>query len=166
MSTISHDVWRRRGFSLLWDEKSLAAMLRPEQVLPLRALFTLARRWPDDLPANGGQALIVAGLDVALDALGDADTATCWLESSVRPVLRRFEEQYQPNGAVIFWVPAGARRLELHTSSGEHRWRLQRGGEVALLQGLWGGSALGAATILDPDRGETAIGMYLQRLSG
>lgn len=141
-------------------------MLPPEQVLPLRALFTLPQRWPDDLPANGGQALIVAGLDVALDALGDVETASAWLENDVRPMLRRFEEQYQPNGAVIFWVPAGARRLELHTSSGEHRWRLQRGGELALLRGLWGGSALGASTILAPDRVEAPIGMYLQRLSG
>ncbi len=83
MNVHRDQTWTRRGSSLLWDVDALAGVAKPAGVVSLRQLFLLARHWPADLPGTTGGAVVVAGLEGRLDALGSEDAET-WLENDLK----------------------------------------------------------------------------------
>ena len=62
-------VWQRRGTSWLWDEEARNQVCVASEVWSLRQFLQSQGRWPDDLPSNDNQTLVVAGLDGCLDLL-------------------------------------------------------------------------------------------------
>ena len=74
-------VWRRRGVSWIWDDESLSVVAKPSEVFSLRELIRASKSWPDDLPSNKGNALVVAGLDAASISLRQSRLRAGWAMS-------------------------------------------------------------------------------------
>lgn len=119
------DAWTRHGFSLLWDPTLLESIIDPGEVVSLRGLMMGMSEWPfDELPGCrcDSDALVVSGLGEALDSLGGIEEQTRWLEEDLKQAVLKFQEEYQGEAALIFWLPAGPERLELNKATGEYLW--------------------------------------------
>lgn len=169
------DTWKRRGHSVLWDASSLASLCPSDQAITLRQFMRLhASGWP---PANTdallvkGRALIVAGLDAALDAM-DPDEALTWLEKSLYPAIISFEKNVADGAsqaALIFWF-ADVKRFSLNMSEICAHWHcsLAFGNRsIPLSRGLWNGSSVSMQEILEAraDGKATHVGYYVQKIS-
>ena len=173
MSSLTNDVWQRRGHSLLWNAPTLTALAAPPETRTLRQFFALIDDWPEELPANDGRTLIVVGLEGALDSLSPDDAAE-WLESDLQEALHSFQSAYD-QAALVFWLPGGRQRLKANSARlGVYDWICAAPhSDIRLDLGrlLWSGAAPDAQHILDPaqpnaDPDSSAwIGLYLARLS-
>ena len=83
MKRLLDSVWQRRGVSWIWDDEALYTVARPSEVLSLRELLQAGKNWPDDLPSNDGNTLVVAGLDACIDLLSPTDAET-WLGDDLK----------------------------------------------------------------------------------
>ena len=74
-SVLLDDVWKRRGISVLWDGDTLSQLNAVSKIISLRRFFELYEaNWPEDeLPFINDSAIMVAGLDVIIDALEPDD---------------------------------------------------------------------------------------------
>jgi hypothetical protein len=122
MNVMDTDTWTRRGISLLWDETAFSRLARPDQVLSMRAACQLSRGWKDELPANGGKTLAVAGLDVCLDVLAPSD-AEGWIADVLKPLMWSFQAEYDGEGALVLWIPGGRRRVFMNPATERYFWR-------------------------------------------
>jgi len=173
MKSTSGTSWTRRGVSLLWGSDSLAKLIPPEQVVTIRQFFELARNWPDDLPGDHGNLLIVGGMEGCLDLLSPKD-ASGWLEAELRPAIVAFQEEYGLEAALVFWLPSGRRRIKMTPANEAYLWvcaspHTQETIEIGRI--LWGGAEEDAVRILDPNQsnqdpdGAAWIGLSHPRLS-
>ena len=89
--------------------------------MSLRAFFRLHGDYPKDLPASGGAALVVAGLDGCLDSLTPQDAAE-WLEADFKKQLFGFQTEYEGQAALIFWIPNGKHRIKQLPARDEYIW--------------------------------------------
>ncbi len=78
-------VWQRRGTSWLWDEEARNLVCTAGEVWSLRQFLRAVGQWPDDLPSNGGNTLVVAGLDGGLDLLSQTMPRAGWAMPSKMP---------------------------------------------------------------------------------
>ena len=165
--------WMRRGLSLLWDVATLFRVVPPAAVVSLRAFFAMARSWPDELPGAGGDALVVAGVEGCLDALGAEDGST-WLETDLKPAILEFQDEYQGQAALILWLPSGRRRVGMAPATEEYFWKYATAKTAPTLpigRCLWAGADSDAARIIvsdasDPDiDGAAWVGLYHPRIS-
>lgn len=173
MKTTNTDTWTRRGINFLWDEPAFARLARPSEVCSLRAALQLSKAWKGDLPANQGRALVVAGLDLSLDLLSPEETEL-WIARVLRPFLGDFQAEYDGEGALVFWIPGGGRRMAMNPASERYAWRCappfkDRSLELGRL--LFGGAEADLVRIMDPAQanqdvdGPAWIGLHLPRLS-
>ena len=123
--------WPRRGIALLWDAEVLAGLNAPDEVVSLRQFFAMADDWPDDLPAADGDALVVAGLEGCLDVLAGED-ARGWLETDLKEALLSFQDFYQGQAGLIFWMPSGRNRISMKGASEAYYWRHRHSGTEGL----------------------------------
>ncbi|KKJ00051.1 hypothetical protein [Prochlorothrix hollandica] len=165
--------WTRKGFSLLWDVTALSKIVESDQVISMRRFFGLVGQWQDDLPAANGDALVVAGLDASLDAL-TPDDASQWLEETLRPAILSFQDEYEGDAALIFWLPGGRPRIEVQRATNTYLWlcgQPYRNQQLPLGQALWAGAEADARHIMagsDPQadlEGRDWIGLHLPRIS-
>jgi hypothetical protein len=122
MNTMNTDTWTRRGINFLWNEEAFARLAAPAQVLSFRAACQLSKSWKEDLPANDGRTLAVAGLDVCLDLMTPSD-AELWIIEVLRPFIWNFQAEYDSEGALVFWIPQGDRRISMNPASEQYYWR-------------------------------------------
>ena len=122
MKQLLDSVWQRRGVSWVWNDEALSAVTKASEVLSLRQLMLAAQDWPDELPSNGGNTLVVAGLDACLDLLAPAD-ADNWLGNELKSAILSFQDEYSGEAALIFWLPKGERRFHTDMASDAVRWR-------------------------------------------
>jgi hypothetical protein len=173
MKTMNTDTWTRRGISFLWGEAAFARLASPAQVLSFRAAWQLSKAWEEELPANGGRALAVAGLDVCLDLMAPDDAET-WIDEILRPFIREFQAEYDGEGALVFWIPGGDRRISMNPASEQYSWRCappfkDQSLEIGRL--LLGGAEPDAERIIDPQAadqdpdGSAWIGLHHPRIS-
>ncbi len=108
--------WSRRGFALLWEVKSLVALVEPSSVVSLRQFFALTKNWPDDLPAASGDALVVSGLEGCLDVL-DANDAQRWIETDLKEAILSFQDYYEGQAGLIMCLPSGRHRITMKGST-------------------------------------------------
>lgn len=135
-----HDtVWQRRGTSWLWDEEARNQICAASEVWSLRQFLRAKGNWPDDLPSNGGRTLVVAGLDGSLDLLTPAD-AEVWLGDTIRPVILSFQDEYEGDAALVFWLPGGDKRVRAYAATDEVSWlcHTPHGHQIDLGRILWG----------------------------
>jgi len=169
MKPATNATWGRRGCSLLWGPAALGTIALPSDVVSLRSFFAMARAWPEELPSNGGRALVVAGLEGCLDALSPED-AVAWLERDLKGRILAFQDEYQGDAALVFWLPSGRSRLRQGLASGEYSWVGRGGNDLPLGRLLWAGAQADVERILtggrmaDPD-GDAWVGMYHPRIS-
>lgn len=165
--------WMRRGVSLLWDAATLSTVVSPTAVVSLRGFFAMRRWWPEELPGKGGDALIVAGVEGCLDALGD-DDAREWLETDLKSVILAFQDEYQGQAALILWLPSGRSRISMETATEEYFWRTRAtagGRGFPIGRCLWAGAESDVARIVvssapKPDvDGDSYVGLYHPRIS-
>jgi hypothetical protein len=115
-------VWQRRGTSWVWDEEARNQVCAASEVWSLRRFLQAARHWPDDLPSNGNNALVVAGLEGGLDLLTPEDAET-WLGDGVKDAILSFQSNYEGEASLIFWLPSGLGRIKFHPATDSVEWR-------------------------------------------
>jgi hypothetical protein len=139
----------------------------------LRQFYQLASQWPPDLPAADGNTLLVAGLDASLDALTPTD-ACQWLETRLKPAILSFQDEYEGQAGLIFWLPSGKERIAIQRASNSYQWRCGPNAAnqtIPLSQALFAGAETDAAHIIaNPDpqtdlEGKDWIGLHWQRIS-
>lgn len=129
----------------------------------------MSRNWPTDLPSNGGSAVVVAGIEGCLDVL-DAESAETWVERDLRQRIFEFQDEYQNDAALIFWLPSGRQRIHHQLATDEYSWTGMGDERLALGRFLWAGARCDAERIMvgsgdaAPD-GEGWAGMYHPRIS-
>lgn len=167
------DAWMRRGFTILWGLKTLAHVVQPSQVVSVRQFFAMANAWPEELPASGGDALVVAGFEGCLDVLSGQD-AEQWIENDLKEVILSFQDEYQGQAGLIFWVPSGGKRISMTGASEEYYWKhgeceSSRGLHIGRL--LWSGAENEVERLLDSEDsgadydGKAWVGLHHPRIS-
>lgn len=121
MRQLQDTVWQRRGTSWVWDEEARNQVCTASEVWSLRQFLRAVGRWPSDLQSNGGRTLVVAGLDGSLDLLTPIDAET-WLGDVVKPAILSFQDEYEGEASLIFWLPTGHSRLKVQASTDAVCW--------------------------------------------
>lgn len=114
--------WPRRGFAFLWNGDILTELTDPGSVLSFRQFFALVDDWPDDLPSLDGDTLVVSGFEGCLDLL-DSDDAQQWIETDLKEAILSFQDFYQGQAGLIFWVPSGRNRFSMKGASEHYFWK-------------------------------------------
>ena len=122
MKQLLDTVWQRRGVSWIWDDEALNLVATPGQVFSLRQLLGFEGQWPDDLPSNNGSTMVVAGLDACLDLMSP-DDAEAWLGNELKHAILSFQDFYEGDASLVFWLPAGQRRIHVQTARDAVVWR-------------------------------------------
>lgn len=144
MRQVLDTVWQRRGTSWLWDEEARNTVCAADEVWSLRQFLQAAvpgaQDWPDDLPSNSGQTLVVAGLEGSLDLLAP-DQGEIWLGDTIKSAILSFQDEYAGEAALIFWLPQGQGRLRVQASTDAVNWLCEaphRGQQLDFGRLLWG----------------------------
>lgn len=164
--------WPRRGFALLWEATTLVEIVPPAEVLSLRQFFALANDWPEELPAAGGDAMVVSGLEGCLDVL-DADDAQRWIETDLKEAVLSFQDHYQGQAGLIFWMPSGRHRISMKGASEQYFWKHRSSGADGLPIGrlLFSGAESEVERLLNSESdnvdydGKHWIGLHHPRIS-
>jgi len=171
MITLRDNSWKRQGTSLLWDAAELAAIAKPNEVRSLREFAAMRGHWPEVLPSYNGEALAIAGVDGVLDAL-DSEDAEAWLEQDLKSLIVDFQEAYEMQAGLLFWMPDGARRIKMPSSGQTYMWRGTGGAAgLPLSRCIFGGAESDIGRIIvsnekSPDiDGPAWKGLHLLRLS-
>lgn len=164
--------WPRRGFALLWDVNTLAQLVSIPEVISLRQFFAMANEWPEDLPAANGDAIVVSGLEGCLDVLEAVD-AQRWVESDLKDAVLSFQDHYQGQAGLIFWLPSGRHRISMKGATEQYFWKHRSSGSVGLPIGrlLFSGAENEVERVVDSEDGKADydgkhwIGLHHPRIS-
>lgn len=140
MKQVLDTVWQRRGVSWVYDDEAFAAVTKASEVYSLRQLLRASVNWPEDLPSNSGNTLVVAGLDACLDLLAP-DNADTWLGNELKSAILSFQDEYSGEAALIFWLPKGEQRFRTEMATDAVRWRCSaphRDHHIEFGRILWG----------------------------
>lgn len=174
MREIEDEVWRRRGFAVLWNPAALGVLCRSTQeVISVRELLALKDRWPDLLPTGGGTALVVTGLEGCLDRIEPSDAGS-WLEDVIHPTMLSFQRHNHDEAALVFWMPTAEKRVDVVAVDDTISWEYAppfKKEPFALSQHLFGGAHKDACRIMATDQDDRGhrrsswIGIHLPRIS-
>ena len=171
---VVHDTsWERRGMTLLWGAETLDGLTQPEHVVSIREFFAFTGNWPEALPSNSGDTLVVAGLEGCLDTLTPEDAAD-WLGGDLKTQILRFQDEYEGQAGLVLWLPSGRQRIHMEPASEAYFWRCappfsQR--TLPLGQLLWAGAEADVGHLLNPSHtnqdadGPAWIGLHHPRIS-
>lgn len=139
MRQLRDSVWQRHGTSWVWDEEARNQICTASEVWSLRQFLRTSGKWPDDLPSNGSNTLVVAGLDGSLDLLTPPD-AEAWLDEAIKPAILSFQHQYEGDAALVFWLPGGGNRIRVQAATDEVNWMCHtpHGHQIDFGRILWG----------------------------
>ncbi len=165
MRQLLDTVWQRRGASWVWDEEARNQICAASEVWSLRQFLRAVGNWPDDLPSNGGKTLVVAGLDGSLDLLTPAD-AEAWLGDAVKPAILSFQDEYEGDAALAFWLPGGHNRIKAQAATDEVSWlcHAPHGHQIDFGRVLWGQANEYPQEILLREGGKSA-GLFHLRIT-
>ena len=173
MKILQGDVWKRRGMSLLWGSGALSTLALPQDVLSIRQFFAMVGKWPDDLPCNCGNTLVVAGLEGCIDLMAPPE-AEGWLKSDIFPAVLSFQSKYSLGAALVFWLPTGKNRVKMNPATESYSWVCSAphsNQHLDLGRILWAGAEVDLGRIIDPECANTDpeglawIGLHHPRLS-
>lgn len=166
MKQVLDTVWQRRGVSWIHDDETLSSVTKASEVYSLRQLLRAAKNWPNDLPSNGGNSLVVAGLDACLDLLAPAD-ADSWLGDELKTAILSFQDEYSGEAALIFWLPKGERRFQTDLATDAVRWRCSAphaNQHIEFGRILWGEARDYPQEIVMAERGKP-VGLFHLRIT-
>lgn len=121
MKQLRDTVWQRRGISWIWDAEALGLISAAREAWSLRRFIEATGKWPEELPSNRGNAIVVAGMDGCLDLLSPGD-AEHWLGAEAKDAILSFQDFRQGDGALIFWLPGGNGRIKTALSTDAVSW--------------------------------------------
>ncbi len=159
-------VWQRRGTSWIWDEEARNQVCAASEVWSLRQFLQAVGNWPDDLPSNDSQTLVVAGLEGSIDLL-PPDEAESWLGDAIKSAILSFQDGYAGEAALIFWLPLGHSRLKVHAATDAVTWLCEaphRGSQLDFGRILWGEANEYPQEILLREGGK-AVGLFHLRIT-
>jgi hypothetical protein len=139
----------------------------------MRQLFAIAKSWPDRLPSGGGDTLVVAGFEALVDAVRPEDAAK-WLEEDLKHVVLQFQDEYQGEAGLVFWVPSGRQRIRALPAQTGYVWLCapaHKSETLPLGQIMWAGAESDAGRIMNPAEenqdvdGPAWIGLHHPRIS-
>lgn len=122
MKQLRDTVWQRVGTSWLWDADALSQVCSAQEVWTLRQFIHATGNWPESLPSNDNNTLVVAGLEGCMDLLSLSD-AENWLGSEVKESILSFQQFYDGQAALVFWLPSGAGRIVVNPATDAVGWR-------------------------------------------
>ena len=160
------NVWQRRGISWLWDDDALAQVCAASEVWSLRQFLRAVGHWPDDLPSNNGNSLVVAGLEGCLDLLTPID-AEEWLSAEMKEAILSFQDFYGGEAALIFWLPGAAARIATNSATDAVSWRCAAPNSATQIDFgriLWGEARVYPQEILLRE-GAKAAGLFHLRIT-
>ena len=165
MRQLLDTVWQRRGTSWVWDEEARNQICSANEVWSLRQFLRGVGSWPDELPSNGGKTLVVAGLDGSLDLLTPADAET-WLSDAIKAAVLSFQDEYEGDAALVFWLPGGQNRIRAQAATDEVSWlcHTPHGHHIDFGRVLWGQANEYPQEILLSDRGKP-VGLFHLRIT-
>jgi hypothetical protein len=167
------DTWILCGTSLLWDAEALNRICSAESVRSLRDFLRLHQAgWPEDaLTLINNRALVVAGLEAAMDTL-HPDEAVEWLEQKVYPAVLDFQENVADGGreaALILWL-ADRNRVFHRAAENTYHWHCSgahRQQSIPLGRCIWNGAEGSVRRIITmyADKKEMWAGLFHPRIS-
>ncbi len=142
MNQTLDSVWQVRGNSWIWDEEARNRICTAGEVWSLRQFLRAGKapgNWPGTLPSNGGRTLVVAGLDGSLDLL-TPEEAEAWLRDVIKPNILSFQDEWEGDGALVFWLPGGHSRIRVNAATDELGWlcHAPHGHQIDFGRILWG----------------------------
>ena len=168
MRQLLDTVWQRRGTSWVWDEEARNQICTASEVWSLRQFLRAEESpgsWPEHLPSNNDQTLVVAGLDGSLDLLTAKD-AEAWLGEVVKPAVLSFQDAYGGAAALVFWLPGCHNRIKVQTSTDAVGWLCHApyGHQLDFGRILWGDDNEYPQEILLRD-GVKPVGLFHLRIT-
>lgn len=142
MKQFLDSVWQRRGTSWIWDSEARSQICQAHEVWSLRQFLNATGKWPEQLPSNHGKTLVIAGLDGCLDLLSPDDAGT-WLAEEIKKAVLSFQDFWEGEAALVFWLPCGAGRFAVNPATDEVSWRCSAPNttsQVDFGRILWGGA--------------------------
>jgi hypothetical protein len=173
MKILQGDVWKRRGVSLLWGGEALFQLAQPQDVVSIRQFFAMVGRWPEELPCNAGDTLVVAGLEGCVDLMEPIE-GEAWMKADLLPAVLAFQDQYSLEAGLVFWLPTGKTRVKMNSATEAYSWVCSApysNQQLDLGRILWAGAAADVGRIIDPNctnsdsDGPGWIGLHHPRLS-
>lgn len=173
MRVVRDTSWERRGMTLLWGAETLAGLAQTEHVVSIREFFAFTGKWPEDLPSNSGDTLVVAGLEGCLDTLTPEDAAD-WLGGDLKTQILRFQDEYDGQAGLVLWLPSGRQRIRMEPASEAYFLRCAPPSSrqtLPLGRLLWAGAEADIGRLLDPSHtnqdadGPAWIGLHHPRIS-
>ncbi|MFH1021785.1 MAG: hypothetical protein V1809_00175 [Planctomycetota bacterium] len=104
----------------------------------------------------------------------DRADAEKWIEKDLKNLILSFQDEYEGQAALIFWLPSGRSRISMVGSSEEYFWKLKASdSETGLPLGrlLWSGAENEVERIMDTDDsgadydGKSWAGLHHPRIS-
>jgi hypothetical protein len=138
----------------------------------MREFFAMSESWPEELPSFAGDTVVVAGLEGCLDTLSGPDAQT-WLTGDIREAILSFQDYYQGDAGLVFWLPSGRGRISMKGATEEYFWHHRESGPEGLPLGrlLFSGAESEVERLMacdernaDPD-GPHWIGLHHPRIS-
>ncbi|MCC1497954.1 hypothetical protein [Alcanivorax sp. 1008] len=166
---LTDDVWKRKGINVLWSGEALSELNATSQVISLRRFFEFQQQgWPeDDMPLINDVALVIAGLDVAIDAM-PREEAEEWLEKEVYNKILDFQDVFEGQLSLIFWMASKDRWYEV-PGDNAYEWHLDgssRNQRLELGRCIWNGAQNGVRRIEADYNGKSQwIGLHHHRIS-
>jgi len=166
MNSISNDVWKRKGSSVIFDQSSLAPLISDGSLLSLRAFLG----WSNDLPVNPpipGKTIFVGGLETVLETMEPLE-ADSFLIQRIRPMLIQIQNTWTGT-AVVFGFSSHRKAFEETSLDEEVLFRRRDRKTIRLSDGLWDGSATvnmkRVVCEATPENSEQTVGYYVARIS-
>lgn len=134
--------WFRQGCSVIWEPKALQSVVKSNaEITPVATAmkYYKTNSWPDQLPARGGKAMVVVGLDGCLESLSQ-DQRERWLKDHIKKMVRSFYAKFDTQCSLIFFFERGKEAFKEDIEDA-FMWRPSQGGEKAIpiMRFLYGG---------------------------
>ncbi len=173
MKTLTDSSWTKRGISLLWGDDQFARLIHPNKVISVREFLRMGNAWPQDLPSNNGDALVVSGVEGFIDLM-EPKQAEEWIQKNLMDGIQAFQREYNIEAALVFWLPGGKTRIRPGNTGDRYELLCAApsiGRQINLGRTLWAGSEDDVSRIIDPncenknENGPAWIGLHHPRIS-
>jgi hypothetical protein len=166
MNTISSNMWKKRGSSVVFDPAAIAELLRDGALVSLRTALGWRDLWPTKLPVAKGTVVLIGGLETLVNELPKAE-AERFLKERVHAFIREFQERW-PGYALVFGLGQSEKAFEVTGSAEEVLLKRVDGDAIRLSTNLWNGSSTMhmCELVREEQGGKTVrLGFYVSHIS-
>jgi hypothetical protein len=159
MDSISTDVWKRRGSSIVFHQESLGPLIADDALISLRQVLG----WIGSVPSVPP----ISGLETVIETMAPQE-AEEFLSTRMRPLLVELQNRWTECG-VVFGFSSHEKAFEETPLEEEVLFRRRDRKTVKLSESLWDGSAsMNMKRIIregEVPEAETVVGYYVARIS-